>query len=74
MKDTHTTDIDTLIEAQREHLFDACFDPLYDDLGPDQPFGIFDPWTREDHEAAVAAEYDRRYDEHYDLNRKVSNG
>jgi hypothetical protein len=73
MKDTHTTDIDTLMytRAQREHLFDACFDPLYDDLGPDQPFGIFDPWTREDYEAA---KHDRRYDEHYDLNRKVSNG
>ncbi len=71
MKDTHTTDIDTLIEAQREHLFDACFDPLYDDLGPDEGYGSCDPWTREDHEAA---EHDRRYDEHYDLNRKVSNG
>jgi len=67
MKDTHTTDIDTLIEAQREHLFDACFDYSNDDLGPDEPCGSFDPWTRDDYEAA---KHDRRYDEHYDLNRR----
>ena len=71
MKDPHTTDIDTLIEAQREHLFDACFDYSNDDLGPDEPCGSFDPWTRDDHEADL---HDRRYDEHYDLNKKVSYG
>ena len=68
-------------------MFDACFDYSNDDLGPDEPCGSFDPWTRDDYEAAKrdrrhpdeVTEWDpelddRRYDEHYDLNRKVSYG